>query len=92
MQSPAYEAGLDLDDRIRQIDGRSIRSVAEVTDLLSRHKPGDRIEMTFVDRSGAIKSTTVTLEEDPSLELVTVEATGAAPTAAQRAFRDRWLR
>jgi hypothetical protein len=33
----------------------------------------------------------MTVAEDPSLELVTLEAAGQTPTPAQRAFRGRWL-
>jgi len=43
----------------------------------------------FVDRTGAAKKASVTLAEDPYTEVVPVEA--GALTAAQKAFRDRWL-
>jgi len=54
---------------------------------VSRHKPGDRISITFVDRTGRAKTATITLAEDPELEVVPVYS----PTAAQKAFRDAWL-
>ena len=43
--------------------------------------------MAFVDRTGTPKTVGVTLAEDPHTEVVAVET----PTAAQKAFRDRWL-
>jgi predicted metalloprotease with PDZ domain len=82
LATPAYEAGLEVDDEIRQLDGRGIRSAAEVAAVLQRHKPGDRISVTFVDRSGEARTTQMTLREDPA---------GRAITAAQRAFRESWL-
>jgi hypothetical protein len=33
----------------------------------------------------------MTLAEDPSLEVVTVEASGGTLTPAQKTFRDAWL-
>ncbi len=88
--SPAYAAGIDLGDTIRQIDGNRVASVEDVTGSIGRHKPGDRIAVMFTDRAGAPKTATVTLIEDPRLELVPAESVGTL-TAAQKAFRDRWL-
>jgi hypothetical protein len=45
--------------------------------------------VVFVDRTGVAKTASVTLAEDPHTEVVPIE--GAALTAAQKAFRDRWL-
>jgi PDZ domain-containing secreted protein len=84
-------AGLDLDDEVRRLDGREIRSTADIVDILSRRRPGDRIEVTFIDRTGAPKTEVVTLAEDPALELVPIESTGGVLTAAQKVFRTRWL-
>lgn len=91
MGSPASVAGLDLDDEVRRLDGREIRSTADIVDILSRRRPGDRIEVTFIDRTGAPKTEVVTLAEDPALELVPIESTGGVLTAAQKVFRTRWL-
>ena len=88
--SPAYAGGLDLGDAIRQIDGSRVTTVADATGLIDRHKPGERATVMFVDRAGAPKTATITLIEDPRLELVAAELAGPL-TAAQKAFRDRWL-
>jgi hypothetical protein len=56
-----------------------------------RHRPGDRIQVSYVDRTGMTKTASITLAEDPHLEVVPVETSGANLTLAQRAFRDRWL-
>jgi predicted metalloprotease with PDZ domain len=89
--SPIYTAGLDVGDEIRQIDGTRIRSVADVTTLLARRRPGDSLAVVFADRSGRQRTSTITLSEDPAFELVPVERAGGALTAAQRTFREHWV-
>jgi predicted metalloprotease with PDZ domain len=91
MGTPAYVAGLDLGDEVRRFDDRDVRSTPEVETILGRLKPGDRVDVTFVDRTGVPRTGIVTLVEDPALEIVPVESTGGALTAAQKAFRARWL-
>jgi predicted metalloprotease with PDZ domain len=85
--SPAYAAGLDRDDVVTQIGGDRVASTEEANAAISRRKPGDRVNVTYVDRTGATRSVAVTLVENPHLEIVD---TGSL-TPAQRAFRDRWL-
>jgi predicted metalloprotease with PDZ domain len=92
IDSPAYAAGLDMENELRQMDGTRMASPEDVATVLRRHKPGDSIAVTFADRTGLAKTTTVTLREDPRVELVPVEATGAKLMPEQKAFRDRWLR
>ncbi len=89
---PAYAAGLDQDDELRQMDGQPIRSEGDVTAIVERHKPGDRVEIVFADRDGQARTATLALAEDPHLDVVPVEAAGAALTSARRSFRDAWLR
>jgi predicted metalloprotease with PDZ domain len=88
---PLYAAGLDVDDELRQVDGSRVGSVDDVTGILKRHKPGERVAIVYVDRSGVEKKTAVTLGEDPRIEIVPIESTGSAATAVQRAFRAAWL-
>ena len=89
--SPIYAAGLDVGDEIQQVDGTRIRSFADVTTVLARRRPGDRIAIVFADRSGRQRTSGITLSEDPAFELVPVERAGGALTAAQRTFRERWV-
>jgi predicted metalloprotease with PDZ domain len=85
---PLYPAGIEQDDEIQQIDGQAIKSDADVSAVLARHKPGDTVPIVFVDRTGAAKTASITLKENPHVEVVPVES----PTSAQQAFRDRWLK
>ena len=89
--SPAYAAGLDSGDLLREIDGSRVATIEDVNAAIGRHRPGDRMTVQFVDRIGTAETATVTLIEDRRLELVPLESTGAAPSAAQRAFRQAWL-
>src|SRR5471032_165163 len=87
--SPAYAAGLDRDDTVTQVGGDRVSSLEEINAVLSRRKPGDRVSVNYLDRTSASKSATVTLAENPHLEIV--ETPRATLTPEQRAFRDRWL-
>jgi len=84
---PIYAAGLDQDDELQEIAGRRVNDDSDFAAALGHHVPGDRVRIVFVDRGGRSRTATVTLAEDPHLDVVPVEM----PTAAQRAFRGRWL-
>jgi predicted metalloprotease with PDZ domain len=85
---PVYATGLDQDDELQQLDGQKIGGDADIATVLQRHKPGDAIPIVFADRTGVAQTRTITLGEDPHLEVVDA----GAPNPAQRAFRDRWLK
>ena len=87
---PIYTAGIDQDDELQQVDGQKITGEADVASVLQRHKPGDTVPVVFVDRTGVPKTASITLAEDPHIDVVPVES-GGTLSAAQKAFRDRWL-
>jgi predicted metalloprotease with PDZ domain len=89
--TPAYKAGLDVDDVVRQLDGTRVASAEDFAAVLRRHKPGDTIAVEFVDRSGATTVSTITLAEDPQMELVAAESVGRPLSVSQRTFRRAWL-
>jgi predicted metalloprotease with PDZ domain len=89
--TPLYVAGLDVGDDVRQIDGSRVMSADAVRSALARHRPGERIGVSYVERAGLARNAVVTLAEDPSLDLTPVESMGKPLTAAQKMFRDRWL-
>ena len=45
----------------------------------------------FVRRSGETVNATLTLDEDPRVEVVPIEKAGGTLTPAQQKFRDEWL-
>ena len=73
------------------MDGQRIAGDADVNAVLQRHKPGDTVSIAFVDRGGAAKTATITLAEDPHVEVVPSESAGGSLSVAQKAFRSRWL-
>ena len=70
-----------------QIGGDRVSSTEEANAAISQRKPGDRVTVNYVDRSGGAHAVTVTLVENPHVEIVDA----GSLTPAQRVFRDRWL-
>jgi predicted metalloprotease with PDZ domain len=89
--SPAYEAGLDVGDELKSVDGSPVTSAASLTGILQRHAPGDSVAVVYVDRGGGERRPTVKLTEALQLTLDPIEATGSTLSAAQQTFRSRWL-
>jgi predicted metalloprotease with PDZ domain len=89
---PIYKAGIEQDDRLQQIDGKAISGDDDVAAAIAQRKPGDTVSIVFIDRAGESKTASITLAEDPHLEVVPAETAGVAVTPAQHQFRDRWLK
>ena len=90
-ESPLYKAGVAQDDQLVNLDGVALTSTGHWDEALARHKPGDRVPLRFVRRSGETVNATLTLEEDPRMEIVPVEKAGGTLTDDQRRFRESWL-
>ena len=88
--SAAYRAGIDTDDLIKAIGGQSVGTAEQLDAALKKLKPGDRVSVTFVQRGQPVKAEVV-LDEDPRIDIVTVESTGGTLTDAQKVFRTSWL-
>jgi predicted metalloprotease with PDZ domain len=84
--SPAYEAGLEQDDAITELDGKAVSTPQQIQEILRAHKPGDRIAVAFTRRTGPATST-ITLAEDPSIEF----AIDPNATPEQVRMREAWL-
>ena len=70
--------GADVDGELRRGAGR--------------HKPGDRVPLRFVRRSGETVNATLVLDEDPRIEIVPIEKIGGMLTDDQKRFRESWLK
>ncbi|MDT3404182.1 M61 family metallopeptidase [Mucilaginibacter terrae] len=91
MNTPFYKAGLDAGDVLLSVDGNAIQASGQsLIEALNTKKPGDKITIAYKNRTGN-HETTVTLEENPALEVVTYEAAGKEPSAAQIQFRNGLL-
>lgn len=88
--TPVYDAGVDRGDRLVSIDGRAAAAPEVVAEVLAAHRPGDAIPVTFESR-GQHVSASMRLAASPRVEVRTLEEAGQTPTAAQLAFRQRWL-
>jgi predicted metalloprotease with PDZ domain len=88
--SPLYTAGLERGDRIVAMDGKQFTAEAEFRAAIAAHKPGDKVTILHEGRGGP-RETSVTIGENPSLEVLLFEDAGRTPTGQQLAFRARWL-
>ncbi len=89
--SPAYEAGLDLDDDLLSVGGVALTTPDDLGKALAGRKPGDTLELLFKRRGHEVRAT-ATLAHDTALELVPVEAAGGRLSDEQLQFREAWLR
>ena len=88
--SAAYRAGLDVDDEFRGINGQNIGTAEQLEAALKKVKPGDRVTVSYLRRGQPVIADVV-VDEDPRIDIVTVESAGGTLTPAQRAFRANWL-
>jgi S1-C subfamily serine protease len=63
--SPAQEAGLADGDVITSVNGQTVSSPTDVTNLLTPHHPGDKVKIGWTDTSGTSHSATVQLTSGP---------------------------
>jgi predicted metalloprotease with PDZ domain len=90
MGSPFYAAGLTAGDRITRLDDAPIITTAALREFLATRRPGTTLRVTWVGRAGE-RSATLTLAEDPNIEVVAFEEAGRTPSAAELAFRASWV-
>jgi predicted metalloprotease with PDZ domain len=89
--TPAYLAGLDIDDVLLTIDGTKIDDQAALTKVTEAHQPGDVVTVTY-NFQGEEKTTKLTFTENPMLAIVSIEKTGGELTPAMQTFRNNWLK
>ena len=90
-ESALYKAGVAQDDQLVNLDGTALTSTAAFDEVLGRHKPGDRVPLRFVRRSGETVNATLVLEEDPRVEIIPIEKIGGMLNEDQQRFRSSWL-
>ncbi len=88
--SPVYKAGLDAGDVILKADGKPVKDEQEFDAIVAVKNIGDKITVNYKNRTGE-HETTITLEENPYLEIVTYEKAGKELTKDQQDFRGKWL-
>ncbi|GAB3820519.1 hypothetical protein GCM10028895_20900 [Pontibacter rugosus] len=90
VNSEAYKAGLERSDVILTVDGRKLKKAKDLQKVLKKHKPGDKVAVTF-NRHGQTRSVTLTLDEVPTLEVVPYESINKPVTPAIEQYRQAWL-
>jgi predicted metalloprotease with PDZ domain len=88
--TPLYNAGLDFDDVIVSINGRLVASPADINEILNKHKIGDVVTIQYKHREET-KTASLTLAENPNLQVVTYEQAGMNLTSDMMKFRTSWL-
>lgn len=86
-ETPAYEAGLNVDDELLAMDGHRLPADG-LDDRLRYYRPGDRAEL-LVARRGRLRTLEVTLGRKPEPSFTLEPAPG--PGAQQAARRKAWL-
>jgi serine protease Do len=71
--SAAHAAGLQEGDIIQSINGNELFSAAEFSEMIARHRPGDKVELKFL-RNGKSKSTSATLRAEEPEKLMAPDA------------------
>ena len=75
---------------VRKADGRPIATIEDWQAAVRAHKPGDSMSVEFT-RHGTTGKTVIAVAQDPTVEVVGIESTGAALSADQKMMRDAWL-
>ncbi len=86
-----YNAGIDGGDRITRFDGKTLKTSADLTAWLAKHKPGDHVRLEVRKRGGSQRVADAQLLEDPSTAIVTFERAGQPVTPQIAQFREAWL-
>ncbi|OQP49465.1 peptidase M61 [Niastella koreensis] len=90
INTPLYNAGLDFNDVIVQIDSKLVARPADINEIIATHKPGDVINIHYKHRDEN-KTASLTLAENPGLAVVTFEQAGLPVTNEMKTFRNSWL-
>jgi predicted metalloprotease with PDZ domain len=85
--TPLYNAGLDVDDVIVEMDGKKPVRVEDINEIVGKHKMGDKIPVTYLHRGNKITAT-VTLTEDPWIK---IEKQSGNIDAKQLLRRKQWM-
>lgn len=86
----AYEAGLDVNDEIIQLNETAINSPEDLTHFLQSKKPGDTIRAIYKHR-GMEKQTTLILQASPFVSVIPFENSGKVVTDDMKKIRSGWF-
>ena len=87
INTPLYIAGVDVDDVITSVDGKSINSEAEFNAVIGNHRPGESVAISYKHRGNTI-NTTLLLQENPMLD---IEPAKQELNISEKTFKQAWL-
>ena len=90
IDSPLYNAGLDIDDQIVKADGKTVGTQADLTAVLNAHKPGEQITVEYRHREET-KIGMLTLKENQKWIVEMNETANLPVTEEMKKFRKDWL-
>ncbi|SFZ89838.1 Predicted metalloprotease, contains C-terminal PDZ domain [Flaviramulus basaltis] len=90
MKSSAYNAGLENDDKIIQVNDVLINETTDFDSIINSFKPNDRIKVTY-ERLGETKEANVILEASKNYTLSLFEANNLKLDKKAKALRESWL-
>jgi S1-C subfamily serine protease len=64
--SAAAKAGLAMGDTITAVDGKAVSSPTTLSTIMTSHRPGDQVQLSYTTSSGQSKTVTVTLGQGPA--------------------------
>ena len=64
--TPAAEAGLGQGDVVTALDGKSVSTGTDITEILVGHHPGDKVSIAWTDAEGQSHTATLTLGTGPA--------------------------
>jgi S1-C subfamily serine protease len=64
--TPAAQAGIVQGDVVTALDGKSVSTGTNITEILVGHHPGDKVSVTWTDTSGQSHTATLTLGTGPA--------------------------
>lgn len=62
----ADKAGLAAGDTITAVDGKTVSSPTALSTIMTSHRPGDQVKLSYTSSSGQSKTVTVTLGQGPA--------------------------
>ena len=89
-ETPLYDAGLDVDDKILAIDNQDVRTMSDLNTVLDRLHPGTAVAIRYLHHTEE-KSGKIVPQENPAFVVETFESAGLPVTPAILQFRQHWL-
>jgi predicted metalloprotease with PDZ domain len=90
--SGLYKAGIDRGDQLMVLDGKELKSAADLDGVMHKHSPSDVVFVKVKTRGGVERTTQLILAEDPNVQVKPVESVEKMVYSNnQKTVREAWL-